>query len=97
MLNEMVYIKSLVEILWLEEVSWLNVSKVASVVVLRYLFQDYETQISDMQIEFKIKLTWSSFKLLLMALILSELLWFVIMTLMFDLGVILKEEIICVL
>ena len=66
MLNEMVYIKSLVEILWLEEVSWLNVSKVASVVVLRYLFQDYETQISDMQIEFKIKLTWSSFKLLLM-------------------------------
>ena len=89
MLNEMVYIKSLEEILWLEEVSWLNVSKVASVVVLRYLFQDYETQISDMQIEFKIKLTWSSFKLLLMALILSELLWFVIMTLMFDLGVIL--------
>ena len=66
MLNEMVYIKSLVEILWLEEVSWLNVSKVASVVVLRYLFQDYETQISDLQIEFKIKLTWSSFKLLLM-------------------------------
>ena len=66
MLNEMVYIKSLVEILWLEEVSWLNVSKVASVVGLRYLFQDYETQISDMQIEFKIKLTWSSFKLLLM-------------------------------
>ena len=66
MLNEMVYIKSLVEILWLEEVSWLNVSKVASVVVLRYLFQYYETQISDMQIEFKIKLTWSSFKLLLM-------------------------------
>ena len=66
MLNEMVYIKSLVEILWLEEVSWLNVSKVASVVVLRYLFQDYETQISDMQVEFKIKLTWSSFKLLLM-------------------------------
>ena len=66
MLNEMVYIKSLVEILWLEEVSWLNVSKVASVVVLRYLFQDYETQVSDMQIEFKIKLTWSSFKLLLM-------------------------------
>ena len=66
MLNEMVYIKSLVEILWLEEVSWLNVSKVAPVVVLRYLFQDYETQISDMQIEFKIKLTWSSFKLLLM-------------------------------
>ena len=66
MLNEMVYIKSLEEILWLEEVSWLNVSKVASVVVLRYLFQDYETQISDMQIEFKIKLTWSSFKLLLM-------------------------------
>ena len=66
MLNEMVYIKSLVEILWLEEVSWLNVSKVASVVVLRYLFQDYETQISDMQIEFKTKLTWSSFKLLLM-------------------------------
>ena len=66
MLNEMVYIKSLVEILWLEEVSWLNVSKVAWVVVLRYLFQDYETQISDMQIEFKIKLTWSSFKLLLM-------------------------------
>ena len=66
MLNEMVYIKSLVEILWLEEVSWLNVSKVASVVVLRYLFQDYETQISHMQIEFKIKLTWSSFKLLLM-------------------------------
>ena len=66
MLNEMVYIKSLVEILWLEEFSWLNVSEVASVVVLRYLFQDYETQISDMQIEFKIKLTWSSFKLLLM-------------------------------
>ena len=66
MLNDMMYIKSLVEILWLEEVSWLNVSKVASVVVLRYLFQDYETQISDMQIEFKIKLTWSSFKLLLM-------------------------------
>ena len=66
MLNEMVYIKSLVEILWLEEVSWLNVSKVASVVGLRYLFQDYETQISDIQIEFKIKLTWSSFKLLLM-------------------------------
>ena len=66
MLNEMVYIKSLVGKLWLEEVSWLNVSKVASVVGLRYLFQDYETQISDIQIEFKIKLTWSSFKLLLM-------------------------------
>ena len=66
MLKEMVYINSLVEILWLEEVSWLNVSKVASVVGLRYLFQDYETQISDIQIEFKIKLTWSSFKLLLM-------------------------------